>query len=124
MPKFKLKKLEQIKGRNTFYKLVKGKKCEFDEFCEEMEKPDKYPSELKVIFTIMDLASNQQPLPKTKIKDITLLKTLTKSMNLRRKTLEFMGFNKKEQERLLFVVEQKGVKNPISGIFDKLKSSI
>lgn len=71
MSKFKLKRIKQINGRNTYYKLVKDGTCEFDEFCEEMNKPDKYESELKSIFAYMELAANQQPLPRTKVKDIT-----------------------------------------------------
>ena len=35
---FALKKIEQVKGKINFYKLEVDGKCEFDEFCELLER--------------------------------------------------------------------------------------
>jgi len=95
MAEFKLKRIEQVKGRNVFYKLIKDERCEFDEFCVEMTKPGKYESEVKTIFTYMELAANQQPLPKTKFKDITPFKESVKEHEFKTKNLRVYTFQQK-----------------------------
>ena len=95
MTEFKLKRIEQVSGRNTFYKLLKNGICEFDEFCKKMNKPDMYQSELKTIFTYMELAANQQTLPRTKFKDITPKNDSIKEHEIKTKHLERNCYNLK-----------------------------
>ncbi|MEX0595117.1 MAG: hypothetical protein WD512_01365 [Candidatus Paceibacterota bacterium] len=101
MPKFKLRKIEQVQGRNTYYKLIKDGKCEFEEFCTEMSQPDKYESELKKIFSYMELAANQQPLPKTKFKDITPKKATAKEHEFKSKHLRVYAFQQKSTGKII-----------------------
>lgn len=101
MPEFKLIRIEQVRGRNTYYKLVKDGSCEFDEFCEEIKKPDMYESELKRIFSYMELAANQQPLPKTKFKDITPQKVPDKECEFKTKNLRVYAFQQKNTGKII-----------------------
>lgn len=101
MPEFKLRKIPQVRGRNTYYKLVKDGDCEFDEFCKEMNKPDKYESELKTIFSYMELAANQQPLPRTKFKDITPKKDSVKEHEFKSKHLRVYAFQQKSTGKII-----------------------
>jgi len=66
---FALRKIEQVKGKITFYKLVNDNRCEFDEFCEMLERR-KDSSKLRTILAIMDSVSNLIRLPKTKFREL------------------------------------------------------
>ncbi|MEZ5020042.1 MAG: hypothetical protein R2756_07940 [Bacteroidales bacterium] len=71
MHTFALKRIEQIKGKISFFKLEIDGVCEFDEFCETLEKK-KEGSKLRTIYAIMESASNITPsrLPGTKYKEL------------------------------------------------------
>jgi len=66
---FVLKRIEQVKGKISFYKLEIDKKCDFDEFCELFEKK-RDGSKLRSIYAIMDSISNLNRLPATKFREI------------------------------------------------------
>lgn len=121
MPKFKLKKIEQVKGRNTFYKLIKDGNCEFDEFCDEMDKADMYPSELKNIFTNMDLVANQIPLPKKKFKDITKSKSSIKEHEFKTKNLRVYAFQEKGTGKIIVCGGKKGTQKANIRHFRQIK---
>jgi len=67
---FALKKIEQVKGKSNFYKLEINNKCQFDEFCELLEKKGD-ESKLKSIYAIMDAVANLNFLPDTKFKELS-----------------------------------------------------
>jgi hypothetical protein len=66
---FALKKIEQVKGKVNFFKLEIDNRCEFDEFCELLERR-KEASKLRTIFATMDSVSNLIRLPKTKFREL------------------------------------------------------
>ena len=52
MPRFLLKKMNLVEGKQAFFKLYKDEKCEFDAFCSEIEQKGRYLSELKTALHI------------------------------------------------------------------------
>lgn len=72
MPTFTLKKIDQVKGKISFYKMEIDGNCEFDQFCEYLEKK-KEGSKLRAIYAIMESASNitASRLPGTKYKELS-----------------------------------------------------
>lgn len=121
MPKFKIKRIKQVKGRNTYYKLYKKGTCEFDEFCEEMSKSDKYESEVKQIYTLMDLAANQQSLPHTKFKDITPDKARLKEHEFKTSHLRVYAFQDKGTGKIIVCGGTKNSQESDIKHFRKLK---
>lgn len=101
MSEFTLKRLEQVKGRNSFYKLVKNGTCEFDNFCKKMGGPGMYKSELMTIFSYMELAANQQPLPGTKFKDITPRNESVKEHEFKSKHLRVYAFQQRRTGKII-----------------------
>ena len=69
MRKFALIKIEQVKGKINFYKLEIDGNCEFDEFCDLLERKRRL-SKLKSIYAIMECVSNMIRLPATKYKEL------------------------------------------------------
>jgi pyruvate/2-oxoacid:ferredoxin oxidoreductase alpha subunit len=66
---FALKKIEQVKGKISFFKLLIDQKCEFDEFCNLLESK-KDTSKLRSVFSTMDSVANLNRLPKTKFREL------------------------------------------------------
>ncbi|HOK26993.1 MAG TPA: hypothetical protein PLX87_10755 [Bacteroidales bacterium] len=66
---FVLKRIEQIKGRISFFKLIIDNRCEFDEFCELLKRR-KEDSKLRSIFGIMESVANLNRLPETKFREL------------------------------------------------------
>ena len=69
MHKFALIRLNEIKGKITFFKLEINGKCEFDEFCAELENA----GEKKVLFNLfatMDSIANLKYLPQKKVREL------------------------------------------------------
>lgn len=58
MPKFAVKKIEEIVGRVSFYKLEVEGICPFDEFWKEIEKDGNMAKELNTIQTRMGQIAN------------------------------------------------------------------
>jgi len=71
MHTFALKRIEQVKGKVSFFKLEIDGVCEFDEFCENLENK-KEERKLRTIYAIMESASNITPtrLPGAKFKEL------------------------------------------------------
>lgn len=93
MAQFSLKLIETIRGRQAFYKLkLDTGRCPLDEFCEKIEKTS-FASELKTIFTYMDLIANNNTLPHTKFKDLTPKKDKYKEYEFKSKHLRIYVFH-------------------------------
>lgn len=101
MREFQIKKIEQVKGRNVYYKLIKDGVCEFDLFCAQMSTQSKFQSELRSIFTYMELTSNQIPLPATKFKDITPKISSAKQHEFKTKNLRVYTFQDKGTGKII-----------------------
>ncbi len=87
MHKFALEKIEAVKGRQTFFKLKKGAKCFLDDFEAEIKRNGQYVGELASLYAIMEAVSNNQSLPKTKFREITLKKEIIKEYEVKTKNL-------------------------------------
>lgn len=77
MPRFALKKIEQVKGRINFYKLEVDGRSEFNEFCEALENANERKV-LNTIYATMDSVANLKYLPKTKFRQLKGRKTSDK----------------------------------------------
>lgn len=62
---FVLLKIEQVKGKINFYKLQIDGRCEFDEFCEVLEKAGERTT-LNTIYATMESVANLKFLPRKK----------------------------------------------------------
>lgn len=120
-PEFQLRKLNQIKGKNPFYALIKDGECEFDRFCEKMNNSDQYQSELKSIFANMDLVANQISLPKTKFRDITPAKEPIKEHEFKTKNLRVYAFQEKGTGKIIVCGGTKGTQKSDIRHFRQLK---
>ena len=58
MPKFALKKIEAVVGKQDFYKLVRDDVCFFDDFEQEVQKNKKHKNELGSIYCYMEQVAN------------------------------------------------------------------
>ena len=64
MVKYTLERMEQIRGKQVFDKLVVDGVAPFDTFIERLE--DNYRSEVRTLYAIMDAVANLLSLPETK----------------------------------------------------------
>ena len=64
MPRFALKRILQVNGRQVFEKLVVDGKAPFDTFIEELEPI--YESEMDTMYNLMDQVANLRALPSNK----------------------------------------------------------
>lgn len=87
MHKFALEKIEAVKGKQTFFKLKKGRKCFLDDFEAEVKRNKQYLEELGKLYAIMEAVSNNQSLPNTKFKEITPKKEKVKEYEVKTKHL-------------------------------------
>jgi hypothetical protein len=69
MRNFVLHKIDQVKGKISFYRLEIDGRCEFNDFCNELEMTGK-TNVLATILAIMDSVANLQFLPKTKYREL------------------------------------------------------
>ncbi len=85
MTTFALKKIQAIKGKQVFYKLLKNNKCPFDEFEKSLEI--KYTSELVTIYAYMERVANRESMPAGKFKEITPSEETIKEYEVKTKNL-------------------------------------
>ncbi len=83
---FALKEIEAVKGRQTFYKLVKDNKCHFDIFEEKMLRTQ-FAGEVGKIYAYMERIANGESMPATKFKDITPSNESVKEYKIKTKNL-------------------------------------
>ena len=70
MSAFALERIESIKGKLKVYKLTVDKKCEFDRFCESLERQGKNDVIIRLHATL-DSYANRISLPDTKFRDLS-----------------------------------------------------
>lgn len=71
MKEYSLNKIEEIEGKQVFYKLEIGGVCQFDEYVKEIERDGQYIDEYTSLIANMEDIANNNLLPKTKFRDIT-----------------------------------------------------
>lgn len=70
MPIFAIQKMEEIKGKQTFYKLSVDSVCLLDDFYQTIESNPQYLSEFIGILSRMECVANNQLLPKNLFRPI------------------------------------------------------
>jgi len=74
MKEYSLNKIEEIDGKQVFYKLEIEGVCQFDEYVKEITKDGQYVEEYTSLIAIMEDVANNNLLPKTRFRDITISK--------------------------------------------------
>ncbi len=87
MHTFALEKIKSVKGKQSFFKLIKHNKCYFDDFEADIKQTGNYQSELISLYVFMEYLAEGQSLPKTKFRDITPKKEVVKEYELKTKHL-------------------------------------
>lgn len=93
MRKFATEIFETVKGKQTFEKLVVDDICLIDEFENKIRQNKQYISELRTIFSHMDLLANGSSLPKTQFREIKGSKSAVKRYEFKSKHLRVYVFN-------------------------------
>ena len=86
--------MEEVKGKQTFEKLVIDGTCFLDEFTKEIEQNPQHYSEYKTIVAYMDFVANGKSLPATKFREIKGGKVNAKRYEFKSKNLRIYAFNK------------------------------
>ena len=71
MKEYSLIKIEEIDGKQVFYKLAIDGVCQFDEYVNEIITDGQYIEEYTSLVANMEDIANNNLLPKTKFRDIT-----------------------------------------------------
>ncbi len=95
MSKFALVRIDAIVGKQEFDKLFVDDNCEFDDFEKDVQKHQRYASELGMIYRYMEVVSDNKTPPSGKFKDITPEKELVKEYEFRTKHLRVYAIKKK-----------------------------
>ena len=69
MPKFALIRIEQVKGKINFFKLVIDGTCEFDKFCQELDRAETKKALFSIYATMESVANLIRP-PGTRFKEL------------------------------------------------------
>lgn len=69
MSKFTLKRIDLVKGKIKIFKLLVNGNCEFDAFCEVLER-EKKDNVIGSLFATLEAYANIQMLPGTRFKEL------------------------------------------------------
>lgn len=105
MSKFALEKIDLIKGKQVFNKLLVDGVAPFDRFTEELE--EQYKNELGAIYYLMEEVANLQSLPKTKFRELKGGKGDVKEYEFKSKHLRVYAIHQKNGK----IVVMGGYKN-------------
>lgn len=119
MPRFSLEELKLVQGKQAFFKLFKDEVCEFDAFCNNIEKEGRYFSELKTAFAYMEMVANLKMLPKEKIRDLTPQNDTVKEYELKTKHLRIYFIHQKQKGKIIILG---GYKNTQSKDIEKFRA--
>jgi len=86
MTTFALKEIETVKGKQTFYKLLKNNICLFGEF-EKAVLKTQHESEMPTAYLYMERIANGDSMPATKFKDLTPSQETVKEYEIKTKNL-------------------------------------
>lgn len=91
MHKFALEKIDAVKGRQRFEKLIVDGVCPFDAFESGLEKG--YRRSLEKIYFYMNEVANNRTLPKSKFRDITPTNSKVKEYEFKDGSLRVYGIS-------------------------------
>lgn len=119
MPKFALEKIEAIKGKQEFDKLIVDGKCPFDEFEEGLET--QYKSELKGIYNSMQSIADLRTLPRKKFHFYDGGENGVREFEFKSKNLRVYGITK-PNGKIVITGGTKANQDKDSSIFRRLKN--
>jgi hypothetical protein len=94
MPKFALKKMETIVGKQQFFELLIDNVSQYEQFEAEIRDNPQYLSEMKTILAYMNLVAELRlRLPKNKFRDITPSKDKVKEYEFKSDHLRVYAFH-------------------------------
>lgn len=103
MTKFRLRKIEEIEGKQDIFKMEIDDICLFDKFEQEIERIGQYEQELCSIFSLIEDVSNNKLLPKKKFRDLTnTKKDNIKEFEFKSKHLRVYAIKTKEGKVIIF----------------------
>lgn len=118
---FVLKKIVEIEGKVSFYKLIMNETCEFDLFWEEIEKDGNLKGELLKIQTLMSEISDNKSLPQQKFRNITPKKENVTEYEIKTKHLRVYLFQEKHTGKIIVSGGKKTTQKKDIKHFRKLK---
>ena len=121
MPKFALKKIEEIVGRIKIFKLILDNNCEFDEFENQIKNEVSYASELITIQSRLQEVANGKILPKEKLRNITPKKELLKEYEIKTRHLRVYLFHEEKTGRIIVCGGKKVTQHKNIGHFRRIK---
>ena len=98
---FAIEKIQEIKGKISFYKLFKNGVCEFDEFIAEIKNDSNYENEIKKIQIIMQQLSEMQFLPDAKFKELKGYKDNIKEYEIKTHSLRVYIFHEENTGKII-----------------------
>lgn len=101
MPKFALKEIDDINGKQKIFMLIINGICQFEEFEARINNEGNYVSEIKTIMARLNEIADCKSLPKKKFRDITANGNKDKEFEIKTKNLRVYLFHKKIQVKLL-----------------------
>ncbi len=119
MPTFALKEIKAVKGKQTFYKLVKDNKCHFDIFEEKMLKTQ-FAGEVGKIYAYMERIADGESMPADKFKDITPSNESVKEYEIKTKNLR-VYLTKTEDGKIVIIGGKKNTQKSDLRKFRSLK---
>lgn len=120
MPKFALKKIKAIKGKQSFYDLKINDVGQFESFSNELG--EQYKNELLTLNARMDLVANLNRLPKEKFRDITPKKESVKEYEFKTKHLRLYAIHIEKTGKIIVLCGYKNTQKSDITSFRSLKS--
>lgn len=102
MPKFALRKLDGIQGKQLFVKLTIDGHCQFDDYEDEILGTKRYENELGSIYAYMERVSQLKTVTKAHFKDITPDKEAIKEYEFKTKHLRVYAIKMKNGKIIIY----------------------
>ena len=121
MNKFALERIDQVEGKQPFFKLIESDECEFDNFCFQLEQSNnpKDTSELISIFRTMNFVANLIRLPKTKFRALKGATKFAKEYEIETKNYRVYLFHQEKTGKIVVCGGTKKTQKKDIAIFRK-----
>lgn len=119
MPKFALQKIEAIRGKQEFDKLIVDETCPFDEFEKSLE--GQYKTEMEGIYHYMEDVANLKSVPPTKFHFYDEGKNGVREFEFKSKHLRVYGITK-PNGKIVITGGTKAKQKAEQGEFRRLKN--
>lgn len=124
MPKFALKKIEAVDGKQQFFELIIDGVSQYEQFIAEISDNPQYMSEVRTILTYMNLVAELKVfLPKTKFRDITPGDSKIKEYEFKSEHLRVYAFHLEMKGKIVAYWGYKNSQTKDIGKFRSIKKS-